>query len=113
MENAQVVAALSALAQETRLGIFRLMIQTGPSGMSAGRIAKELGVVASTLSHHLGLLEQAGLIRSARQGRNVIYTCNVDGIRQLLQFLTQDCCGGKPELCGDLSPSALASAAAG
>jgi hypothetical protein len=73
MENAQVVAALSALAQETRLGIFRLMIQTG----------------------------------------NVIYTCNVDGIRQLLQFLTQDCCCGKPELCGDLSPSALASAAAG
>jgi len=111
METSHVVAALSALAQETRLGIFKLLVQTGPSGMSAGGIAKELGVVASTLSHHLGLLEQAGLIRSARRGRNVIYTCNVEGVRRLLVFLVHDCCDGNPELCGDLRQVALGAAA--
>ena len=111
METTKVVAALSALAQDTRLGIFRLLVRTGPSGLSAGLIAKEMGVVASTLSHHLGLLEQAELVQSSRRGRNVIYTTNLEGIRALLTFLIQDCCGGRPELCGDLRTVAFGSAA--
>ncbi|MDF1793126.1 MAG: metalloregulator ArsR/SmtB family transcription factor [Thalassobaculaceae bacterium] len=111
MDTVKVVAALSALAQENRLGIFRLLVQTGTPGMSAGGIARELGIVASTLSHHLGLLEQAELVRSNRRGRNVIYTCNLDGVRTLLRFLIEDCCGGRAELCGDLGAVALGSAA--
>lgn len=110
METVHVVAALSALAQETRLGIFKLLVRSGPAGLPAGSIAKELGVVASTLSHHLSLLEQAGLVRSSRRGRNVIYTCHVDGIRNLLRFLIEDCCGGRPGLCGDLDRVALVAA---
>jgi DNA-binding transcriptional ArsR family regulator len=93
MEPTKVVAALSALAQETRLGIFRLLVKAGPTGMAAGIIAKELGVVASTLSHHLGLLEQAELVSSARSGRHVIYTCDLEGVRTLIRFLSEDCCG--------------------
>ncbi|MEQ8585798.1 MAG: metalloregulator ArsR/SmtB family transcription factor [Thalassobaculaceae bacterium] len=111
METANVVAALSALAQETRLAIFRLLVRTGPEGLSAGAISRNVGVVASTLSHHLGLLEQARLIRSTRHGRNVIYRSDVEGIRALLRFLVEDCCGGRPDLCGDLAPLALDSAA--
>lgn len=89
MEPRKIIAALSALAQETRLGIFRLLVKAGPSGMSAGVIARELGVVASTLSHHLGLLEQAELVRSARSGRHVIYTCDIEGVRVLVRFLSE------------------------
>ncbi|SDG05000.1 MULTISPECIES: ArsR/SmtB family transcription factor [Thalassobaculum] len=90
MEPRKVVAALSALAQETRLGIFRLLVRAGPAGLSAGVIARELGVVASTLSHHLGLLEQAELVRSARRGRHVIYSCDLDGVRSLVRVLGED-----------------------
>ncbi|MCR9071183.1 MAG: metalloregulator ArsR/SmtB family transcription factor [Alphaproteobacteria bacterium] len=111
METANVVAALSALAQETRLAIFRLLVRTGPGGLPAGVIAKEVGVVASTLSHHLALLEQARLVRSARQGRNVIYSSDVDGIRSLLLFLAEDCCEGRPDLGGDLRSLVLGNAA--
>lgn len=111
METANAAAALSALAQETRLSIFRLLVRSGPEGLSAGAISRNVGVVASTLSHHLGLLEQARLIRSARHGRNVIYRSDADGIRALLRYLVEDCCGGRPDLCGELWPLALDSAA--
>jgi ArsR family transcriptional regulator len=111
METDQIVGALGALAQSTRLEIFRLLVKAGPAGLPAGGISRELGVVASTLSHHLGLLEQAGLARSTRQGRNVIYTCDVEGTRRMLTYLTQDCCDGKPELCGDLGHAAIGAAA--
>lgn len=111
METSRVVAALSALAQETRLSVFRLLVRAGPVGLPAGSISKELGVVASTLSHHLGLLEQAGLVRSLRRGRNVIYTCDIDGVRSLLRFLVEDCCGGRPDLCGDLRRMVMGAAA--
>lgn len=111
METASVVAALSALAQDKRLAIFRLLVRTGPEGLSAGVIARDVGVAASTLSHHLALLEQARLVRSSRRGRNVFYRSDVDGIRTLLLFLVEDCCGGRPELCGELRNLALGSAA--
>ena len=89
METSKIVAALSALAQETRLGIFRLLVTAGTDGMSAGAIAKELDVVASTLSHHLGLLEQAELVHSTRSGRHVIYSSNPEGVRTLVRFLNE------------------------
>lgn len=98
MDSTKVVAVLSALAQKTRLEIFRLLMETGPGGMSAGAIAKELGVVASTLSHHLSLLEQAQLVTSTRSGRHVIYASNVDGARLLVDLLGGEAVDGRPSL---------------
>lgn len=111
METKEVVAALGALAQPTRLEIFRRLVRAGPSGLSAGMISRELGVVASTLSHHLGLLEDARLIASTRQGRNVFYSCRIDGTRQLMTFLIQDCCDGRPDLCEPPTSASMETAA--
>ena len=100
VENA--IAALGALAQESRLKAFRLLIERGEEGMPAGEIARRLKVPHNTLSTHLGLLSQAGLVRSRRQGRSIIYAMHVPGIRGLLGFLMQDCCNGRPEVCAPL-----------
>ncbi len=94
------IEALSALAQEHRLGVFRLLVRRGPSGFAAGEIAAQLGLRPSTLSHHLAHLERAGLLRSWRRERQIFYAANVEGMRRLLSFLTEDCCQGHPELCG-------------
>jgi DNA-binding transcriptional ArsR family regulator len=102
MEEITAIAALAALAQETRLRVFRLLIQIGPSGLSAGGIAERVGVPASTLSFHLRELERAGLLRSWRRQRQILYAADVEGTRRLLTFLTEDCCQGHPEICGDL-----------
>jgi ArsR family transcriptional regulator, arsenate/arsenite/antimonite-responsive transcriptional repressor len=99
MEEQEAIEALSALAQEHRLAIFRLLVRRGPSGLAAGGIAGQLGVRPSTLSHHLAHLERAGLLRSWRRERHIFYAVNVEGTRRLLSFLTEDCCGGRPELC--------------
>jgi len=99
MEDQTAIAALSALAHESRLQAFRLLVRKGPTGIPAGEIAAELGVAPPTLSFHLAHLVRAGLIDSQRQGRSVLYSLRVDGIRALLGFLTQDCCQGRPELC--------------
>ncbi len=107
MESTKAIAALAALAQETRLAVFRLLVQAGPNGMSAGDIADKLGVAPSTLSFHLGHLERGGLLRATRVQRQIIYATDFEGTRQLLAFLTEDCCGGHPELCGTaLTPAA-------
>lgn len=95
-----VVEAMMALAHETRLTAFRLLIRTGPAGLSAGVIAKRLRVRPSTLSHHLGLLERAGLLRARRLRRQIFYACSYDGVRGVLEFLINDCCRGHPDLCG-------------
>ncbi|MEK0081888.1 ArsR/SmtB family transcription factor [Benzoatithermus flavus] len=100
MSDEKAVAALAALAQETRLRIFRLLVTAGPNGLTAGEIAEQLGVVASTLSHHLRELKQAGLLRSTRMERNIIYATDYEGTRRLLAFLVEDCCRGHPSLCG-------------
>jgi ArsR family transcriptional regulator len=94
------IGALSALAQDTRLTVFRNLIKAGPSGMAAGEIASAVGAQPSTLSHHLALLERAGLVQSRRDGRMVLYAAHYEGIRQLLAFLMEDCCQGDPEICG-------------
>lgn len=102
MDTNSAIAALSALAQETRLKVFRLLVQAGPEGLAAGEIARMLKVPPATLSFHLNHLETAGLITSERQQRRIIYAADYAGMRGLLRFLTQDCCQGRPELCGDL-----------
>lgn len=99
MKEYDVIAALAALAQETRLRLFRLLVAVGPEGLRAGRIAEELGATESTLSFHLAHLRQAGLIRRRRDGRSLIYTVDFATMTAVIAFLTENCCGGRPELC--------------
>lgn len=106
MESKTAILALGALAQESRLAIFRLLVQAGDEGLAAGRIAETLGVAASSLSFHLKELTHAGLLSSRQEGRFVIYSANFEVMNQLLGYLTENCCGGKP--CGP-SPSASCS----
>lgn len=94
------VQAFRALAHDIRLSAFRLLIKKGSAGMPAGQIALKLKVPASTLSAHLSQLEQAGLLLSEREQQRVLYFVNMDGTQSLIQFLLEDCCAGKPELCG-------------
>lgn len=96
------VEALSALAHASRLAVFRLLVRAGADGMAAGDIAREVGALPNTLSTHLTILGNAGLIRSRRDGRSVIYSADYDGMRELLGFLVADCCAGRPEICGSL-----------
>jgi ArsR family transcriptional regulator, arsenate/arsenite/antimonite-responsive transcriptional repressor len=108
MEMNQAIKALSALAQASRLKVFRLLVRSGPGGLPAGDIAEQLRVPANTMSAHLGVLSRAGLIMSRKEGRSVIYAVDIDGTRKLLAFLVEDCCRGRPEVCRPLIASALA-----
>ena len=99
----QAVDALSAVAHGHRLAVFRLLVRAGADGLPAGEIAREVGVLPNTLSTHLTILAHAGLIRSRREGRSVIYSADYDGMRDLLGFLVADCCAGRPEICGPLA----------
>ncbi|MBK6412660.1 metalloregulator ArsR/SmtB family transcription factor [Sphingopyxis sp.] len=94
MESETVVRALSALAQEHRLALFRLLVQAGPEGLAAGAIAEALGVPASSLSFHLAQLNNAGLIAQRRDGRSLIYSADYGAMTALLGFLMENCCGG-------------------
>ena len=102
MEKQDVISALAALAQETRLDVFRLLVSDGSEGMPAGAIATALGLPAATLSFHLKELKSAGVVESRREGRSVIYRPNFAAITDLLSFLTENCCGGAPG-CGPSS----------
>ena len=97
------VDALAALAHETRLSVFRMLVVAGPEGMIAGTIADRIAVPPSTMSHHLASLERAGLVHSERHSRQIHYRADYAGMRRLLRFLMQDCCGGAPEMCADLA----------
>jgi DNA-binding transcriptional ArsR family regulator len=101
MEDAGIVAALAALAHEHRLRVFRLLVKQGPSGLPAGEIAEKVGISPANLSFHLKELDHAGLLRASRHGRFIRYAVDVEGMRRLLTYLTEDCCQGRPELCGD------------
>ena len=100
MEVKTAVTALTALAQESRLRIFRLLVQAGETGLAAGEIGEELDIPAATLTFHLKELSHAGLIDSQREGRSIRYALRIEGIRDLLNYLLHDCCKGRPELCG-------------
>jgi DNA-binding transcriptional ArsR family regulator len=108
MELSAAIEALSALGQESRLRVFRLLVKCGPDGMPAGEIAEQLKVPANTMSSHLAVLSRAGLVSSRKEGRSVVYAIDVEGIRKLLAFLVQDCCQGKPTVCQPLIAAALA-----
>ncbi len=99
MDTTRALSALQALAQPTRLGVFRLLVAAGPDGIAAGEIARRMGVVQNTMSAHLAQLADAGLVSARRDGRSVVYALDVAGTRALLAFLVEDCCGGRPELC--------------
>jgi DNA-binding transcriptional ArsR family regulator len=92
MESKQAIQALSALAQETRLAAYRLLVEHEPHGLASGAIARKLGVNASTLSRHLAQLERVSLLRSWRDQRQIMYAIDHQGTGQLLNFLTEDCC---------------------
>jgi ArsR family transcriptional regulator, arsenate/arsenite/antimonite-responsive transcriptional repressor len=96
MDTSNALAALAALAQESRLAVFRLLVGAGPSGMVAKHIAENLGVPASSLSFHLKELSHAGLIESTQDGRFIIYAANFGTMNALVAFLTENCCGGNP-----------------
>ena len=99
MDKNHALDAFAALSQSTRLDVFRLLIKAGDAGMSAGDIGDTLGVRQNTMSANLGVLARSGLIRNAREGRSIRYFADMDGMRGLLAFLMEDCCGGRPELC--------------
>lgn len=103
MEISEATRIFGALAQESRLGVLRLLLAQGPTGLAAGELADRLGAPASTTSFHLSALERAGLIGATRQGRQLIYAVRIAALRELLVFLTEVCCGGRPELCGDIA----------
>lgn len=103
MEPSEAAAAFAALSQETRLDLMRLLLAEGASGLPAGEIATRLSVPSSTLSFHLTALERAGLTHSTRQGRQIVHAPRIAGLRRLIGFLTETCCGGRPELCGDIA----------
>ena len=110
MAGPQALSALSALGQATRLEIFRVLMRHEPTGLAAGSIAAQIGCPQNTLSSHISVLARAGLVNGTREGRSINYRANVEGMRGLLGFLVTDCCGGHPELCGFLEPSAETSA---
>jgi ArsR family transcriptional regulator len=108
MDTTTAVRALGALAQESRLAAFRLLVRAGDRGLPAGEIARALAIPHNTLSTHLAALAQGGLVRSRRDGRSIIYSVDFAGTRALLAFLLEDCCRGAPEICSPALDSVLA-----
>ncbi|KPN05761.1 ArsR/SmtB family transcription factor [Xanthomonas arboricola] len=100
MKDDSAVAALSALAHSDRLAAFRMLVRAGPDGMPSGEIAERLTIPPTRMSFHLATLERARLLRSWRDGRRVLYAASYEDMRQLLSFLTEDCCSGNAEICG-------------
>lgn len=108
MEIYDAITALSALAQESRLKVFRLLVRAGRSGMAAGDIARALEVPPNTMSSHLAILSRAKLVNARKEGRSVIYAVDLEGTRALLSFLVEDCCQGEPALCTPVIEQTLA-----
>jgi DNA-binding transcriptional ArsR family regulator len=100
ISSPHALAALAALGQPTRLAIVRLLMRKQPGGLPAGSIALAVGCTHNTLSTHLAILARAGLVQGTRDGRAIIYSADIDGMRALVSFLINDCCNGHPELCG-------------
>ena len=99
MEQSSALNALSALSNETRLDVFRLLVQVGPTGLPAGEIAEELDVLQNTMSTHLGILSRASLVKKTREGRVIRYCADYEGMRSLIEYLLEDCCAGDKVIC--------------
>lgn len=108
MESENAILAFAALAQPTRLNVFRLLMEHEPDGLPAGDVARRLDVPHNTMSTHLAALTRAGLIEAKRHSRSIIYRARLEAVRELAGFLVKDCCGGRPEICvpliADFSP---------
>ena len=103
MESTAAVSALAALAHGGRLTIFRELVKAGPDGLSAGEVSRRVGIAPNTLSASFNLLSQAGLVTGTRAGRSIIYAAAFDRMAELLGFLMEDCCQGRPEVCAPLA----------
>lgn len=99
MQEQKALLAFASLSQEHRLRIVRLLVEAGPEGLPAGVLGDKLGAGSSKMSFHLSHLEQAGLVHSRRDGRQIIYAVQIDALSGLIAFLMQDCCGGRPDIC--------------
>jgi ArsR family transcriptional regulator, arsenate/arsenite/antimonite-responsive transcriptional repressor len=100
MKQSQALLSFAALSQDTRLEILRLLVRAGPEGMAAGAVAEKVGVSPSNLSFHLKELERAGLVSARREARSILYSADYTALRGLVQFLMEDCCAGRREICG-------------
>ena len=110
MESSSALKKLSALAQESRLAVFRLLVTSGEQGVAAGEIARTLQITPNTLSAQLTILANAGMIASRRDGRSIIYAAGYDAMSDLLVYLMDDCCQGRPEVCAPLADLAARAA---
>ena len=99
MKRNKAVKAFASLAHEVRLGIFQRLVEAGPEGMPAGRIAGRLRISPSSLTFHIAHLERAGLVHSRRDGRSIVYSADFGAMGDLVDYLTDQCCGGHPEVC--------------
>ena len=106
MESTEATKRLAALAQDSRLAVFRLLIKAGPEGLAAGEIARALGATPNTLSAQLTVLANAKLVTSRRAGRSIIYAADYGAMSTLLLYLLEDCCQGRPEVCAPFALSA-------
>jgi len=102
MDSQDAIAALSALAQPTRLDTFRLLVSREPEGVAAGELARLMAIPQNTMSTHLAILARAGLVRGERHSRSIIYRADLERFREVTLFLLKDCCGGRPEVCAPL-----------
>ena len=102
MDAIDIIAALAALAQTTRLDAFRHLVAAEPDGLAAGKLADLLAVPQNTLSTHLNILAHAGLVHGTRQSRSIVYRADVPRLQEMMLYLIKDCCGGRPELCAPL-----------
>ncbi len=109
MESNEAIGGLAALAQETRLQAFKILVRHEPEGVAAGELARLLKVPQNTLSTHLAILSQASLVSSERQSRSIVYRANLEAVRGIVLHLLNDCCNGRPELCAPLIEELTAS----
>ena len=105
METESAILALAALAQSTRLDVFRLLIKHEPEGLAAGEIAKKLAVPQNTMSAHLAVLSRAGLVTARRISRSIVYRADLVRFQAVMLFMLNDCCDGRPEICAPLVES--------
>jgi DNA-binding transcriptional ArsR family regulator len=105
MESENTILALAALAQPTRLDVFRLLVKGEPNGLAAGDIARALAVPQNTMSSHLAILSRAGLASARRFGRSIVYRADLERLQAVMLFMLRDCCDGRPEICAPLVES--------